>query len=158
MRKVINKGFEALGRRDEKREERMDALLTRNVEAMSHRPTLKLYALVLGGINLLIWAAVLLRPFDVQTAFAKVSEVNDRLVLIVIGILFGIGMWLTYALFRLKFPDLEELSQTSEVMSSFTDSEKTTRKIRVWLASVVGGVLNLLALAISFGLMVSERP
>lgn len=136
----------------------MDALLTSNVEAMSHRPTLKLYALVLGGVNLLFWVAVLVRPFDVQSAFTKISDVNDRLVLIVIGILFGIGMWLTYALFRLKFPDLEELSQSSDVMSSFADSEKTTRKIRVWVASVMGGLLNLLAMAIAFGLMVSERP
>jgi hypothetical protein len=40
MRDLLNKGFEALGSRDEKREERMDVLLTRNVEAMAHRPTL----------------------------------------------------------------------------------------------------------------------
>jgi type IV secretory pathway VirB6-like protein len=158
MRDLLNKGFEALGSRDEKREERMDVLLTRNVEAMAHRPTLRLYTGVLGGVNVLLWVAVLLRPYDVLAAFSKISAVNDRSVMIVIGIVFGIGMWLTYALFRLKFPDLEELSQSTEVMSSFADSEKTTRKVRVWVASVVGGVLNLLALAIVFGLLVSNQP
>jgi hypothetical protein len=109
-------------------------------------------------VNVLLWVAVLLRPYDVLAAFSKISAVNDRSVMIVIGIVFGIGMWLTYALFRLKFPDLEELSQSTEVMSSFADSEKTTRKVRVWVASVVGGVLNLLALAIVFGLLVSNQP
>jgi hypothetical protein len=155
MRDLLNKGFEALGRRDERREEKWDALLTDHVEAMSHRPTLKKYVYVLGGINLLLWAAVLIRPYDVQTAFLKVSGVDDRLGMLVLTTIFGIGMWLTYALFRLKFPNLEESKCGDEIMASFAHQENAYRKVRVWVASVSGGVLNLLALAIAELLLIS---
>ena len=84
-----------------------------------------------------------------------VGEANDKIVAVFIAGVFGVGLWLTYSIFRLKFSDLEDRVQGSEFMSSFADSEKSTRRIRVWVLSVVGGVLNLLALGITFGLLVS---
>lgn len=155
MRGLLNKGFEALGRREEKREARMDALLTSHVNAMSNRGTLNVYASVLGGISILFWVAVLLRPHDILAAFEKVGSVNDRLVGAVLALVFAIGMRLTYSLFRLKFPDLEDRSQAGDVMSSYADWERMSRNLSVWVASVSGGVINLLALAVTEGLLIS---
>lgn len=122
---------------------------------MADRATLKRQASVLVVVNSLLWAAVLIRPHDVLSAFNMVGEANDKIVAVFIAGVFGVGLWLTYSIFRLKFSDLEDRVQGSEFMSSFADSEKSTKRIRVWVLSVVGGVLNLLALGITFGLLVS---
>lgn len=134
----------------------MAKVMIRHVDALSHRPTLKIYILVLAGIDLLFWAAVLIRPFDVMTAFKKVADVDDKLVAFFLAVVWGLGLWLTYSLFRLKFPDLEKVQQDDGVMSAFSAQENSTRKVRIWVLSVAGGVLNFLALAIVEGLLVSN--
>lgn len=156
MKKLIDKGFDALDRREERREERWNRILTNNVDAMSHPPTLKRYVSVLAGVDLLFWLAVILRPFDVLYAFEKVSEIEGKLVLFVLAGIFGVGMWLTYAVFRLRFPDLEKRDESTDVMSAFAHHENAARKVRIWVISVTGGVLNLLALAITEGLLVGR--
>ncbi len=90
------------------------------------------------------------------TAFNKVAEINNKIVFLVLTSIFGIGVWLTYSIFRLKFPDLENRTESNEVMSAFADQENSTRKIRIWVASVAFGFLNLLGLAITEGLLVSN--
>lgn len=55
-------------------------------------------------------------------------------------------MWLTYALFRLKFSDLEDPGFNDEVLASFSYSLHSTKRWRVWLVSVIGGILNVLLL------------
>ncbi len=156
MRDLLRKGLDAYENRQERRDENLARSVSSNVEAMSHRPTLKKYVYLLSGVNLLFWASVLLRPYDVLTAFNKVAEINNKIVFLVLTSIFGIGMWLTYSIFRLKFPDLENRTESNEVMSAFADQENSTRKIRIWVASVAFGFLNLLGLAITEGLLVSN--
>jgi type IV secretory pathway VirB6-like protein len=43
-------------------------------------------------------------------------------------------------------------------MATYTYQLNWTRKFLIWVTSVAGGVLNLLALSIVLGLLVSERP
>lgn len=132
--------------------------LTRHVDAMSDRKTLRNYIYVLVCVNLLMWLAVLIRPFDVLSAFTKIGSIDDRLVLTVLIGIFAIGMWLTYALFRVKFPRLEERDYEPEFMATYAYHVNWTRKFRIWVTAVAGGVLNLLALSITLGLLVSEKP
>jgi hypothetical protein len=156
MKDLLRKGLDAYEGRRERRDDEFANLVIQNVDAMSHRATLKRYIYFLGGVNVILWAAVLLRPFDVLTAFNKIAGVDQKIIVVIIGFVFGAGTWLTYAIFRLKFPDLEQRKEGREVMTAFADQENSTRKTRVWLAAVVCGVLNLLALAITESLLTSN--
>ncbi len=156
MKDLLRKGLDAYEGRQERREDELASVVIRNVDAMSDRATLKRYIYVLSGVNILFWAAVLIRPFDVLKAFEIVAEVNDKIVVFVFAAVFGIGMWLTYSIFRLKIPDLEEIKDGREVMTAFADQENSTRKVRVWVTAVTCGLLNLLALAIAEGLLVGR--
>jgi len=156
MKDLIRKGLDAYEGRQERRDEEMAKVMIRHVDALSHRPTLKIYISVLAGIEILLWAAVLIRPFDVMAAFKKVGDVDDKLVAFFLAAVWGLGLWLTYSLFRLKFPDLEKVQQDDGVMSAFSAQENSVRKVRIWVLSVAGGVLNLIALAVVEGLLVSN--
>lgn len=101
MKDVLRKGLDAFEDRRERRDEKLAEVVGRRVESMSHRPTLKLYVSVLGAINLLFWAAVIIRPYDVLDAFEKTSNAGDKLVGVVLAIVFGVGLWLSYSIFRL---------------------------------------------------------
>lgn len=127
---------------DEESDDRVAEMLSDGVEAMSDRRTLFLFISILGGINLLIWASVLIVPADVRDAFERVSNVNQKISAIVLALIFGLGMWLSYALFRLKFPDIEEQRLDADVMGSFAYQSDSTKRFRVWLFSAVGGIVN----------------
>lgn len=154
MKDLLRKGLDAYEGRQERREDELASVVIRNVDAMSDRATLKRYIYVLSGVNILFWAAVLIRPFDVAAAFNKVVEVNDRIIVVFLSTVFGIGMWLTYSIFRFIFSDLEERKEGRDVMTSFADQENSARKVRIWVTAVACGVLNLLALAIAEGLLI----
>ena len=123
---------------DDRFAERINA----NVDAMSDRRVLVRYVLVLGAVNILIWLSVLIFAGSVRDGFSQVWEASDRIAKVVLAIVFGIGMWLTYALFRLKFPDIEEQRLDSDVMGSFAYQTNSTKRWMVWVLSAVGGVVN----------------
>ena len=129
-------------RDDEDDDDQIAETLSRGVEAMSDRLTLLIFISILGGINLLIWASVLIVPADVRDGFERVSHVNQKISAIVLALVFGLGMWLSYALFRLKFPDIEEQKLDADVMGSFAYQSDSTKRYRVWLFSAVGGIVN----------------
>jgi hypothetical protein len=158
MRNLFELISESLDKYNDKFEAKWDRRLTRHVDAMSDRVTLRKYIYVLGGVNILLWLSVLARPSDVLSAFTKVANIDDRLVGTVLVGVFAVGMWLTYALFRFKFPSLEERNYSAGFMATYTYQLNWTRKFLIWVTSVAGGVLNLLALSIVLGLLVSERP
>ena len=156
MKDLLRKGLDAYEKRQERRDEEFEAAVSQHVDALSHRPTLRIYIALLAGVDLLFWAAVLIRPFDVKTALNKVADVNDKLVALFLFMIWGIGLWLTYSLFRLKFPDLEDIHQDEGIMSAFSTQQNAMRKVRIWVLSVAGGVLNSLALAIVDGLFIGN--
>lgn len=116
------------------------------IDAMSDRKLLVKYLLVLGTVNLLIWLSALIFSDGVRDGFTRVWNTNNKLAMIVLALVFGVGMWLTYALFRLKFPDIEEQRLDAEVMGSFAYQSNSTKRWMVWLLSAVGGLVNLLLL------------
>ena len=146
MKNLLDKGLAALERRGEKKEERISSLLDRHVDAMADHSTLILYIYVLSGVNLLFWLCVVFFPFEVYRALETVGNLNDRIALLMVGIVFGTGMWLTYALFRIRISDLEDSSFENTFLSSVSHQQKSHRRFHVWLAAVTGGVINLLAL------------
>ena len=113
-----------------------------SVDAMSDRRTLLRFIYILGTINLLIWASVLFVPAAVRDGFNRVWNVNQKISMIVLALVFGVGMWLSYSLFRLKFPDIEEQRLDADIMGSFAYQSDSTKKYRVWMFSAVGGIVN----------------
>lgn len=106
MKRVLEKVLDSYDRRLERREESFERTLTRGVEALSDRRTLKRYIIILSVVNVLIWASVLLVPNDVLWAFERISSIDGKLTGMVLAVVWGIGLWLTYSLFRLKYPQL----------------------------------------------------
>jgi hypothetical protein len=153
----LGKRLEAWADRHERRDEEVAALVSRNIDAMSNRRTLRLYVAALAAANALVWLSVIVFPKDVGRAWESVNDLNEKIGLAVLAIVFGLGLWLTYSLFRLKFPDLEDPAFEEDVLASFNYSLHSTKRWRVWLVSVIGGVLNVLMLIfldvfLSFGL------
>ena len=122
--------------------------LTRGIEAMSDRRTLRLYTAILAGLNILIWAAVLLVPHDVRDAFDRVAGLNQKISVVVLGLVLGIGLFLAYSLLRLKFPDVEDQNLEADVMATYSYQSHSTFRWRVWLASTIFGVVNLLLMIV----------
>jgi len=123
--------------------------LSRSVDAMSDRRTLLRFIYILGTINLLIWASVLFVPAAVRDGFNRVWNVNQKISMIVLALVFGVGMWLTYALLRLKFPDIEDQRLDHSVMASFAYQSLSIKRFKVWSISAVGGILNVALLMIA---------
>lgn len=95
------------------------AIVSRNLDAMSDRRTLKRYILVLATVNLLVWLSVIMFPHDVSDAWVKVTDLNDKIGAIVLAVIFAIGMWLTYSILRLRFPDVEDQEFGAEVLPAY---------------------------------------
>ena len=148
-RQFLRRRLDSYEVRAEEKEERYWAWFSRGLDAMDDRPTLKTLFFILMGINSFYWILVLVFPFKVMEAFDLISEFSDKGVMLAVGVVFGTGLWITYILFRFKFPDLESPpTPTGAVMSSYSHQNLLERRFRIWLASVIGGVVNFFALFI----------
>jgi hypothetical protein len=145
---LIGKSLEKWADRRERRDEELADIVLRNMEALSDRRNLKIYISVLAGINAVIWLCVIAFPSDVEDAWQKVDELDQKITAVMIAIIFGVGFWLTYTLFRLGFPDIEDQTLDRTFLSSFDHSQRSLKRFRVWVASAAGGVLNVLALTV----------
>ena len=148
MRDWIRARLDEYEGRHERRDEELAALVNKHVDALSNRRTLKTHISILAGVNALIWLSVIVFPKDAATGWATANDVNDRLGFTVIAIIFGVGMWLSYSLFRLKYPDLEDAKFEDEIFASQKYSDHSLKRWRIWLFSV-GGVLNVLLLVLT---------
>jgi len=149
MRDWIRARLDEYEGRHERRDEELAALVNKHVDALSNRRTLKTYISILAVVNALIWLSVIVFPREVAAGWTTATDVNDRLGFTVIAIIFGIGMWLSYSLFRLKYPDLEDPKFEDEIFASQKYSDHSRKRWRIWLFSLVGGVLNVLLLVLT---------
>lgn len=134
---------------EDKEDDKLAENINRFVDDLNDRQTLKRFLYIFAAANLLIWLCVLVFPHAVREGFETVSGVSDKIAKITLAVPFGIGFYLTYALFRLKFPDIEEQNLESIPMASFNYNAKSAKRWRVWLLSAVGGVLNVLVLILT---------
>ena len=121
MRDWIRARLDAYEGRLEQRDEEFAGLVSHHVNALSNRRTLKTYILILSSVNALIWLSVIVVPRDVAAGWTAATGVNDRLGAVVIAIVFGIGMWLSYSLFRLKYPT----SKTRNLRTKYSPAKST---------------------------------
>jgi predicted membrane protein len=145
-RDLLRKGLDKFEGNREQSDQEFAELFIKHVDALSNRRKLKLHLAIVGSTTFLVWLSVIIFPRDVARAWEVVSELNNKITAVLIAMLFGLGFWFTYALFRLKFPDLEDKRFDGEILGSFHASEHSLKRYRVWLAATVGGILNVLIL------------
>jgi hypothetical protein len=134
--------------KSEREDMRAASDLIEMVEALSDRRALFRFLAICAIGNLLIWIVSVVFASRVYDAMSYV--VPDKIGVIVLGIPFGLGMYLTYCIFRLKVPTIEDNKHLhSEMMASFAYQSESTKRWFVWLFSVLGGLVNVLLLIIA---------
>jgi len=146
-RQFLRERLDAYENKSLKKEERYWDWVSRGMNAMDDRPTLKLFFYVLLGLEFTYWLLVLIFPGHVLSVFDFISEWSDKGIAILIGMVFGTGLWLAYILFRFRIPDLEDHDRDEgPVISSYTQNLSRERLFRVWIVAVIAGFLNVLLL------------
>jgi hypothetical protein len=102
-----------------------------------------------GVANAIVWLCVILFADFISEYFLRITDVNEKIAAIILGIPFGLGTFFVYSLFRLKFPDIEDQNAESDVMGSYNYQSHSAKRWHIWLVSIVGGVFNVLLLVIA---------
>ena len=139
-------------RRPSKKSEREDAEAAENLiavtEAMSDRRVLKRFLSICVAANLILW--VVSTGLADWVYFLVSPVITDKIGVLLLGVPLALGMYITYSLFRLKLPHIEDNKQLdSDMMASFVYQADSTKRWFVWLFSALGGVLNTLLLILS---------
>ncbi|MEK7724213.1 MAG: hypothetical protein AAB336_07705 [Acidobacteriota bacterium] len=134
---------------DRKTDEAIAKNFSSVVDSMADRRVL--WRLFLIGIlaNSLIWMAVLLMPEMVYKGFNLISVVSDKLGKALLGIPLFFTAFTVYALFRFKFPDIEEQKLESEMMSTFVYQANSAKRFWIWISSITFGIINTALLVVA---------
>jgi len=119
---------------EEEAEDRLGDNLNNFVDGMADRRNLIRFLLFCGFANLLIWLCVIIFPAAVRDSFVLVNEVSDKISKATLAVPFGLGLFFTYSLFRLKFPDVEEQKLDSDLMASFHYQAHSLRRWWIWFS------------------------
>lgn len=130
--------------------EKEDTKIARNfskaVDSMADRMILRRFLLIGVLSNFLIWSAVFLMPEMIYKGFSLVNTFSNKLSLGLLGIPLIFTTFTIYALFRLKFPDIEEQRLDSEIMSSHTYQINSGKRYIIWVCSFSVGIVNTILL------------
>lgn len=130
--------------------EKEDTEIARNfskaVDSMADRMILRRFLLIGVLTNFLIWSAVFLKPEMIYKGFSLVNTFSNKLSLGLLGIPLIFTTFTIYALFRLKFPDIEEQRLDSEIMSSHTYQINSAKRYIIWVCSFAVGIVNTILL------------
>lgn len=148
MKKSLQKAFGAYLDFQQALDEGIWSTFSDGLDAMSDRRTLFRYILIPISINIFLLLAVILSPDGVFSLLENEFSISARFLLLVSAFVVGIGGWITYSLLRLKFPNVEESNMESKVFGSFEYQSQSNKHYIIWLASILGGTLNLTALIV----------
>ncbi|MDH3494852.1 MAG: hypothetical protein OEM82_14955 [Acidobacteriota bacterium] len=128
-----------------KREERRDDRAAQAMVDFSDdvkSAAVRWYVFVQYGLALtVIWIVVLLIPklISAYLSFAM----GSKLLLMPVAIVFGLSMYLAYAVAAQLTPNLEEnKTLDNNVFESDVYQESANRRIKVWMAAILFGVAN----------------
>lgn len=142
IHKLLRKGLDAYETRQEQKIEKYAEIAERGLGVMEDQRNLVRLTWVLGIANGLLWLIVIVIPRVLDNVWSVAIEFDDNASWYVFVVVFGLGLSLTYALFRLKFQDLEDPNIKDDILSSFHRSEHANRRFLIWLFSVIGGLVN----------------
>jgi hypothetical protein len=128
--------------KDEEEESKLSKWFFGQIEGRAPNYTLKQFLSLCLIVNIAIWFVVLVFPNYVYSAVNYATMVSDKLLWVIIGIPLWFSAWFVYCLFRLKFPDIDEETLDSEIMSSYSFQNNSTKHWKIWIASITFGVVN----------------
>jgi len=135
--------------KDEKENEKISARLTAFTNNLSDKRVLHQSLLIYLSGNIIIWLCVLLMPQTINRVFDSIFELSNKLGVMILGIPFGLALFSTYALCRLKLPNIEDNKQLkTDLMSSFDYQSDSTKRLFVWLFSITVEVINVLLIVL----------
>ena len=135
-------------KKDEIANEKFDESLTKIVDGLSNRKSLFRFLWIFAALNVFIWITVSLFHKFVNERFRQIFDISDKAGLGILLVPFFIGIFITYSLCRLKFPDIEENKLQSEMMASYSYQAHSMKRWYIWLFSIFGGVLNVVLLVL----------
>jgi hypothetical protein len=135
-------------KKDEIANEKFDESLTKIVDGLSNRKSLFRFLWIFAALNVFIWITVSLFHNFVNERFRQIFDISDKAGLGILLVPFFIGIFITYSLCRLKFPDIEENKLQSEMMASYSYQAHSMKRWYIWLFSIFGGVLNVVLLVL----------
>jgi len=131
---------------DEEADDQLADNLNKIVDGMAEKRNLIRFLLFCGFANLIIWLCVIIFPAVISDSFVLVNDVSDKIGKATLAVPFGLGLFLAYSLFRLKFPDIEEQKLDSDLMASYRYQAHSLKRWWIWFFSVLAGILNVLLL------------
>ena len=136
-------------REDSKRDTEIAKNFSKAVDSMADRNILRRFLLIGVLTNFLIWSAVFLMPEKIYQGFSLVSSMSDKIAIGLLGIPLFFTAFTVYALFRLKFPDIEEQKLDSEMMSTFAYQRNSAKRFWIWIGSFSVGIINTILLIVA---------
>lgn len=126
----------------------------RGAESLSDRQCLGWFIRLSVAANIIMWLSVLIFPQFILEIVLLVFEFSNKFMMLLLGIPFGIGLWLAYGICLWIFPDVEDEKELdSDVMASYGYQENSRRRWIVWLISSAFGFINLaMLIAVAFAL------
>ena len=147
VRKLLGWGLDRVEGRAEQNEDRNWEYASRGLAALDNRSTFYRFFLILLGLEAAYLGFVILAPDTVLDMLSRLNDWSPKGLMLLIGVIFGTGLWLTYSLFRMKIADLEEVAvDEGPIATSFFSQRRSERRFRIWIVSTAAGVLNVLAL------------
>lgn len=142
------------GRKSEKEVEEIAEIVRRGTESLGDRHAVLWFIRLALAANVIVWLAVLVFPGFVLETLLLIFEFSNKFTMLLLGIPFGMGFWLAYAVCMWFFPDVEDGKDLdSDIMASYGYQEKSRRRWIVWLISAASGIVNLaLLIAVAFAL------
>ncbi len=123
--------------------------MNRFVVDVADRTYLKRSLALFFLLNVLLWAGVVLIALYQSWILIRLfSRDQGKGGLILMGIPFGLGLYITYLFLRMLIPDVEDVDIDSDFMSGYNYSRNSQRRWYVWLGAVLGGVANALSIVL----------
>ena len=124
-------------------DERIGAGLIAVVESLDSVRVLYRTIKILVIVNLAIWTLGIFFSDYLIELVDFFGRFGDKLKLAPFVLPFFTGMWLAYAIARLRSPDLEDRKLLeSEFMGSVAYNSEANRRFITWIAAILAGVFN----------------
>ncbi len=137
------------GKKSERDDEIIAERMNRFVADVADRTYLKRSLAVFLVLNVLLWAGVVLIAIYQSWILIRLfSRDQGKGMVILLGIPFGLGLYITYLFLRMLIPDVEDVDIDSDFMSGYNYSRNSQRRWYVWIGAVVGGVVNVLSIVL----------
>lgn len=134
--------------KDEKRDEHIDKSITEIVEALSDKSVLYRFLRNCTVLNTIVWFVAVFFYEAANYYYLQIAGMSNEAGIGILLVPFFLGTFITYSLWRLKFPDIEDNNLQSGMMASYSYQSHSMKRWYIWFFSLVGGVANVILLCL----------